>query len=282
MKKYLPIFLILGLLLASCGRTPAPESPTLDPQIVGTVVAATMQAMTAAAAPPTQLLAAGAFQFKNVSLVIPDGLASGATGETVARVDPTSDSPGWDVAPEYTLVTLQGYITGERFHKPQIFVFPTEEYAQMNDVAAVTMNELRSLLPGTAALPTKLPHLPTFNAAQMFTAKAQLIPFGSGRGVRYVTQYSQAFVPVNNNELFYTFQGLTNDGKYYVSVQLPITAAILDGMPAPDVNSPDFTADQWQAYLDGMTKTINSFGDPFFVPNLEALDKFIQTITIAP
>jgi hypothetical protein len=239
-----------------------------------------MQAMTPAS--PNGQSPSGGFQFNNVGLAIPKGLATGATGETVARVEGVADAPTWDVAPEYTRVTLQGYVTGERFHKPQIFVYPAEEFAQMNDAAARAMDSLRSILPGTAPLADELPHLPPFNAAQMFSAHAQLIDFGSGRGVRYITMYSQAYIPINNNELFYTFQGLTSDGKYYLSVQLPITAAILDTMVAPDMNSPNFTPDQWETYLDGVTTTLNSMSSVFFSPTIDTLDEFVHTITLSP
>ena len=54
------------------------------------------------------------------------------------------------------------------------------------------------------------------------TAKGKLQPFVSGIGVRFLTEYAQYFVPVNNHDLFYTYQGLTNDGQYWISVILPI------------------------------------------------------------
>ncbi|MEO8354588.1 MAG: hypothetical protein ABI621_01610 [Chloroflexota bacterium] len=41
----------------------------------------------------------------------------------------------------------------------------------------------------------------------------QVINFQNGRGIRFLTQYAQYPAPINNHELFYHFQGLTNDGK---------------------------------------------------------------------
>jgi len=274
MKKYLPLLIVFGLLLASCGPTPGPASPT--PDLVSTVVAATMQAVPTAGEP----LREGEFRYQNVSFFIPRGFASGATGETVERVEATADGPVIDVAPEHIRITLNDYMTGPRRVTPQIFVFPADEYASMNDAAAIAMNDLRSLLSGSSDLPAKLPHLPAFNAQQMFTAKSQLVPFGSGRGVRYITQYANGIVPVTNDEIFYTFQGFTKDGKYYVSVQVPITAAILDTMPTPDLGA-NFNPEEWPKYVEGMATTINSFGNPFFTPVIDDLDRFILTITVS-
>ena len=62
---------------------------------------------------------------------------------------------------------------------------------------------------------------------KMFHAQYQVFPFGSGGGIRYLTLYAQYYAPINNHDLFYTYQGLTNDGKYWVSAILPINNPIL-------------------------------------------------------
>jgi hypothetical protein len=36
--------------------------------------------------------------------------------------------------------------------------------------------------------------------------------------MRFITMYGQSVNTVSNQELFYTFQGMTNDQRYYVSV----------------------------------------------------------------
>lgn len=181
------------------------------------------------------------------------------------------------------MITLDGYILGQRFHEPKIFVYPVDEFAAMNEGAAININELRTLLSDNSpTFPDKLPHLPIFNAEQMFHAQAKKMVFGSGEGVRYITQYSQAFVQVNNNELLYTFQGLTSDGKYYIAVQLPILTPLLDTMTAPNFNDPAFTGDQYAIYLDGVAKTLNSLAPAFFSPTLEVFDQFVMSIVVTP
>ena len=87
-------------------------------------------------------------------------------------------------------------------------------------------------------------------------------------------------MPINNNELLYTFQGLTSDGKYYVSVQLPITTPLLDTISAPNFNDPAFNGDQYNIYLQNITKTLNSLDSPFFSPTLETFDQLVMSIMI--
>lgn len=287
MKTKILAIVALFALLAACTPSGTAGGPT--PDLVATIVASTMQAVTPLAPPPTSMvinvptsvtMQGTAFAFQNVTMSIPNGFATGAHGETIARVDETSGAP-WDVAPQYTLITFDGYVLGERFHKPQIFVYPADEFAAMNEGAATIIQELRTILnDNNPRFPDKLPHLPIFNAEQLFHAQAKKMDFGSGTGIRYISQYSQAYVQINNNELFYTFQGLTSDGKYYVAANLPIGTPLIDTMTAPNITDPNFSGDQYATYLDGVAKTLNSLAPAFFSPTLEMYDQLILSIVI--
>lgn len=287
MKTKIVAILALFALLAAC--TPSGTSGGPTPDVLATMVASTMQAITPLAPPPTSMVIVvptsvtmNGFTaaYKNVSMSIPNGFASGASGETIARAEGASVDP-WSVAPEYTVLKLDGYVLGQRFHEPKIYVYPVDEFAAMNEGAATIIEQLRTLLnDNSPVFPDKLPHLPIFNAEQVFYSQAKKMDFGSGEGVRYITMYSQAFMPVTNNELFYTYQGLTRDGKYYVAVQLPIITPLLDTMTQPNFNDPSFNGDQYTVYVDGVAKTLNSLAPAFFSPTLEVFDQFVTSIVI--
>jgi len=53
-------------------------------------------------------------------------LATGTHVETVAAVPVSDDLPYWEVLPEYTRVTLQGYPVSSHLMQPQIFIYPVE------------------------------------------------------------------------------------------------------------------------------------------------------------
>ena len=219
------------LIALACGLI-APVTPAQPG--VETVVAATMQALTSAA-PPTQTPVSGTtIAINNISFVIPTALGNGAQAETIEAVPPSDDMPWWEIAPTYNKYLLQGYPLSGNFHEPRIFVYPVNEYIQVNKDVATVVDNLKAIInsPGQP-LPENLPFLPTFNAAQMFHSNEQSLTFQNGTGIRFLTQYGQAPYPVNNNSLFYTYQGLTNDGIYYVAAVLPINAAFLspDGNP---------------------------------------------------
>jgi len=304
MKKTVLILSMLVLLILACGTiaTPAPQGNG-----VATIVAATIQALTSAAplvplatqSAPTQALPTQAPQpngtpvtLQNVSFVIPNGLASGASGENIAKVDETNGAP-WDVAPAHIHFTMNGYNNQlGKFSVADITVYPAQDFAAVSAGATNSLQRLQAILASPAAPLTKdtLPQVPTFNAAQMFAAQVQRINFASGSGLRMVTQYGQAVGPVTNNGTFYHFEGLTSDGKYYVVVVLPIGSPILSsgndpnapapagGVPFPGYSSMDIK--DYDAYFQAMTDKLNTAGADTFQPSLSQLDVLIQSITI--
>ena len=103
-----------------------------------------------------------------------------------------------------------------------------------------------------------------------------------------VTQYAQYPAPVNNHELVYHFQGLTDDGKYYVIAILPVSSSILaeddkpespvpaGGIPISTETGPD------PAYYEAVTKALDGMYPDSFNPSLFQLDALIQSITVTP
>ena len=73
-----------------------------------------------------------------------------------------------------------------------------------------------------------MPFLPLFNAAQVMHTHLQYLDFKNGQGLRYLTEFDQGIIPINNYELIYTYQGLTGDGKYYVAAVLPVNQRVIE------------------------------------------------------
>jgi hypothetical protein len=137
-------------------------------------------------------------------------------------------------------------------------------------------------------MPENLPFLPTFNAGQVFHSNEQSLTFQNGTGIRFLTQYAQAPYPVNNESLFYTFQGLTNDGAYYVSAILPINAAFLSADGNPDTSLPvDGAPFDWENFenttqhFELVKQKLNATDPNAFTPSLTNLDAMIQSMRIA-
>jgi hypothetical protein len=177
-----------------------------------------------------------------------------------------------------------GYPLTGRMMQPVISVFPVQPYIELlPDVINPDVSALQALIAGGAPGSSDIPILPVQNARQLFLAQYAVLQFQSGSGVGYITQYAQAYVPINNHELFFSFQGLTTDGKYWISLILPISHPSLweeEGDPSNTIwttinNNPD-------AYYSGITAELNEKLPRSFVPTLLILDALVKSLTITP
>ncbi len=284
-----PIFILFVaaiLLLSACGpvATAPGSQPTQTAQPSATLVQPTQPPAQPSATlpdPVTPTLTPPAQSSSEVSpgiFIDYSAVAQDVTAETVPAHSATDGGPYWEVMPEYRLLTLQGYPINNHLLKPQIYVYPVNDLAAVNENAGQITSDLQALLQ-TQQSADHLPFLPFFNASQVFHAQVQYLDFTNGKGVRFLTQFDQAFLPVNNYELFYTFQGLTADGKYYIAAVLPVTNPLL---PDTQQVSSEQAAEMndFSAYL---TNTINQLEQQpagSFTPSLDVLDALIRSIEI--
>jgi len=237
--------------------------------------------------PTSTISTGGVVTLNNVSVTLPLGVAKDALTETVSAVTDVDNLPWWQIAPEHLKFTLTGYQLQGKFLEPQILVYPADEYAKLNTNAADQIQKVKAILADGPLTQETLPNW-VMNAAQLFGAKLKVISFQNGRGVRFLTEYAQYPAPINNRELFYLFQGLTDDGKYYIVATLPVTSSILPedekpesavpagGVPLPSQTIPD------QAYYDAVTNALDGMYEDSFNPSLFQLDALVQSITVTP
>jgi hypothetical protein len=288
MKKSLPVLLTLVLILLAC--TPPSQPTSVAGPNVGTMVALTFEALTALA-PPTAQPNGTAISYQNVSFILPTGLATNALAGTVPAVTATSDGPGWDVAPENIKFQLENYALVNTFHEPNILVFPAQEYAAINESANSSITRLQAILNGAATPAAEnLPTIPFFNAGQVFAAQIKIVQFQNGSGVRFLTEYAQYYATANNKDMFYQFQGLTSDGKYYIIALLPASHPLLaidenpqTSIPAGGIQFPGFDDENaLNAYYPAVVNLLNTAAPESFNPALGTLDALIQSLTLAP
>jgi hypothetical protein len=139
-------------------------------------------------------------------------VAQGFTSQ-IAAVPASASGPYWEAMPQYNLLTLTGYPITNHLMKPQIFIYPVNDLAAANEGAGQIAANLQTLLQNHQA-GKNLPFLPLFNASQVMHARMAYQDFKNGKGVRFLTQFDQAPLPINNHEPIYTYQGITSDGKF--------------------------------------------------------------------
>ena len=215
-----------------------------------------------------------------VSFVLDEAVAAASDVSNVAAVEQTENTPFWALYPEHVEVSFEGYRHPDSRHRPRIYVYPVRAFQNVNDTAAEQIEKLRQLLAQQPqAAPQELPFLPLLNAGQMMRAQMETLAFSNGSGVRYLTQYGQAAAPINNSELFYTYQGLTADGQYYVAAIFPVAHPEL---PADASGAPQGLTGQldFGTYLDRVVMELEAAETQSFSPGLEALDALIASLNV--
>ena len=269
------IMLILSVI--ACGT---PGTPAAGPAVPA-----------AAQATPTSPENTIRFAYRNVSLVTPPFGSNKITAEQLElreQLNPADDVPSfiqidirepWDVADENGLYS-------------QVLVYPLADLVQTYPEAGDAAVKLQGIIKQSGEpLPGQLPFWPLqyFSGvigAQLksygrpvLTAQAQLLDFGNGHGIRYVTLLEQQPPRVHRMEgLIYTYQGLTNDGLYYVSVILPIDMPHEDALRHDLENRAELPVPDYA----GIAQRLNALAPDQFYLRLGDCDGLIKSLAVSP
>jgi hypothetical protein len=294
MKKWI-IPILATFVLLSCNL---PFTITMNTPVSPTAGVISPAVLTTPAIVTSVPLATATTEFTGVEknlggvyMKIPSCLASDASGVIIPEQNPGADVPVFAYNPEYRKITLVGYPLSGKFFDPIVQIYPLAAYEALAPSISDTVTQLQQILTAKPAdFQNGIPLLPIENAAQIFRAQVSYIDFQNGSGIGFLTQYAQNFDPVNNNELFYTFQGLTADGKYWVSIFLPVNASFLqpsyddptvpaDGIPAPDQNSANLDT-EYTTYYSAMVQKLNATSVDAFNPTLECIQSFVHSLNV--
>lgn len=220
------------------------------------------------------------------SFLLPEAVASDALASVVPLdIEFLMDTPV-ELPDEYDFI-LQGYAIPDAFHKPVIHIYDVEKISNVNPVYAETVQYLKQYLQDKpiqarssdgSTLGKYAPFLPFWPAAQIFVSNFNYQDFQNGKGVSYLTTFHQALYPLDNYNLFYTYQGITDDGKYYISAVLPIRNPLLpDQAPQPD----DSFFDGYRLYLEEVVRNLNAQPAETFTPNRALLDGMMGTFEVS-
>jgi len=249
-------------------KTPAAEEPTAAPTATPTEVAVEVPDVV----------------YEGISFSYDDGLAAEVTPETAPAVGPAGPAVAeWEVEPEHIRFSFNGYVLPETFHEPRILVYPVSEFEAASEMAGRIIASVRRSLAERPAVPEAMPIVPPFNAGQLMRAQVAYIDFQNGTGMRFLTQLGQAYAPINNNEIFYAYQGLTGDGNYYVAAVLPVSHPALpaDGTEIPGGDWAAF-AENFESYASDVEQQLDAQDASSFTPDLSLLDAMIQSLEVVP
>jgi len=134
--------------------------------------------------------------------------------------------------------------------------------------------------PGEGGASVSLPFVLSGSAAQAIDARARYIDTPDLAGIAYLTVFRQDLYPFAARDFWYTFQGLSADGEWYVAADFAVEA----GMFPAKVGQKDVkriaTAKKWIAYQEQSVRTLDEAAAEAFTPPLTSIDDLVASITI--
>ena len=294
--KRLNIFLVLLVLILSSLACSFPwETPTETPPSVPTTEVPPLPSETEApieTETPTEEVVPSATAYTcpagltgmtafSVEFCYPFSLATGVAQSMIPENPPDPMSAPWDYNPDMIELTLQDYPVYNQYHDPIIHIYPVADYIALEPNIQTTLTSLQTLLASQDPHPSSVPFLPIFNAAQMMHAQVTYLTFRNGSGVRFLTQYGQAALPINNPSAIYAFMGLTDDGQYFISATFGINHPSFenDSMAEPAEGWEAFT-NNYETYITNMETALAAEPANAFTPDLSLLDGMMSSFLI--
>ena len=244
--------------------------------------------------------------YNGVSFTYPVSLASEVKSETkpAAPLVGETDKPE-GVVPAHTAFTFRGSYGARHessFFTPEISIYHIQKYkeALAKSPAYVQsldsdVQSLKAILDARpASLDRDVPFLPFgTDASQAFVSHFKYLNFKNGRGLIFLTQFNIEPSLVNNQGLMYVFQGLTDDGLYYVSARFPVTLPFLPpGYQSKNFEKYSLSAfyggdqktnqENYKLYLETIKRRLAKLPAKTFQPNLSSVDKLIGSLCVTP
>jgi len=231
---------------------------------------------TAAEVPATEAAPAQATTIDGITLHLDPAVVTGGT----AQVIPAVSGEGGSI-PEYRAVYLDGYPGGVGgFYTAQILLFPVDAYRQYGP-GNTQIDMLQQIITAHSdQFPDPLPFMPVEDTVRTLRARIGYLDFQNGKGIRYLTGGGFAN-PITNMNFLYVYQGISTDGKYYVSAILPIAHPSLppdDGQIPAEVQAA--ASSDFNAYIANLTQQLESADAASFTPNLDLLGEMIKSMSV--
>jgi hypothetical protein len=261
----------LGLCaLAGCSRSP-PESATADSKNTAPAREISLR--------PEQV------RFDRTGIATAVRVERRPASRLKARPD-----PGTQATPAQLLIVLDPATLPDPAvpESRALIVYPaidwSRTYARLGRASEDPVPVLKKLLDEQPAdLSIEFPPAPNHvGAHEALRAGIRYLEFHHGRGVRFLTVYQADPLPVSDRDVLYVFHGLTNDGRYWVKLELPLTSRAL---PPSDValaalaDYDRFVADHAR-YLGEVASKLTASRPDDFAPRLDRLDEMIESLGI--
>ena len=275
------------------GHTPwVSESGLFVQRMADTVVAQT----TAPSTPDPATSSLEWVQFeRQIHLSVDPSLAQSVKVASIPAVLPDPSILFAETHPASVQYNFLGYLDGMPFElpypisEPRLSVYAVQDFPAYGDdqptgflqsharlqSLLADRPELTSLCAALRVGEPLLPFLPWLNSSQVFCSHPQYLQFEGGEGVRYLTAYAQGPGSPLEHAIFYTFQGMSEDGGLYITAVFPVRTGIFPTEP-----DPNFDMSTWQQTLQSQLEQLHAADEAGFNPPLSGLDTLVKSLTI--
>ncbi len=293
------MIIIFSLTLFGCSAANKENKANVTPQAItsGTPAVSTQVSLPGQTATAAPEFTGKAFSDDGISMVVPDCLpvepvivwdSSDVHGDKTCKAEKCYS---------HRKVVFENYpLTGTNW-PAQIDVFRIAGYAgnYYEDTDAAQLGDqvimlqyllLNQKLPVGA----HYPFVPITGQIELTGARGNILDFENGKGIFYLAQFGEEYVSINNSDLIYTYQGLTDDGLYWVTAIFPINypnfpvSAIDPTVLHPDENLPHFSfsgrEEDWWPYIFKVNEELNSAPDEVFTPSLHCLETMVRSLKV--
>jgi hypothetical protein len=213
-----------------------------------------------------------------LSFYLDPSLGSDYKCETVPESSSSDIPMDIFIYPAHTELTIYDYPLTVTQAITMIYIYPVDRFSELlPDVLPRSVVDLNSFLSGGTLSSRALPFLPPMPLAQVFFSQETVLSFHGGQGVRYLTQYNEFDNTINNKAILYTFQGITDDGMYWVTVTLPISNPIL---PAANPLEGYTGSQKYDSYVREVKDALDAQAPGSFSPTLNILDNLVNSISV--
>ena len=172
--------------------------------------------------------------------------------------------------PQNAQIVFNAYSGGFDFTVNGLRVFRADEVNALETGAAENVN---AVLEG-ADHHTDFPRLP--GAGSIIDAQVMPVAFQNGNGYRYLVAKSFSADPISNTSMTYMYQGVSNDGEYFISFIMFVDAPFLAPYVRKALNSPE----EFETYFQEVNNLVETSSGDQFTPSLNMLDALVSSIVI--
>lgn len=148
-----------------------------------------------------------------------------------------------------------------------------EQYQAM----AEDLSQLLAERPELSAYTESLAFMPIATHGQVLHTRTQYVETDNVKGISYVTAILAAAEPFLSDSFYYTFQGISTDGNYYISVVTHLTTTLYPAEAEPVELS---FYDEFDQYLVEATDLLNNAPLDAFSPALPSVESLIASLHI--